>query len=220
MKNVNSWVFFIGISLLLMLSAGKASAYTINFSHSTDGNELISPYYQTTEDFEGSLVWTWTDNYAVVDGSTGINAAPYGVSAPDASHYVTVPESTSSSPLSATATLGGTGTYYNYFGLWWGSVDTYNTITFLKDGTEVLSLTGSQVITPTAANGNQTAPSTNLYVNFLGLDDFNQVMLTSTQYAFEADNMTVNPVPIPAALWLLGSGIIGLVGIRKKQRKA
>ena len=30
------------------------------------------------------------------------------------------------------------------------------------------------------------------------------------------DNLSFNQVPIPAAAWLLGSGLIGLVGIRRK----
>ena len=30
---------------------------------------------------------------------------------------------------------------------------------------------------------------------------------------------SVSPVPIPDAVWLLGSGLVGLVGIRKRQRK-
>ncbi len=29
---------------------------------------------------------------------------------------------------------------------------------------------------------------------------------------------TTNPVPVPPAVWLLGSGLIGLVGIRKRRR--
>jgi hypothetical protein len=33
---------------------------------------------------------------------------------------------------------------------------------------------------------------------------------------FDGDTLTV--VPVPGALWLLGSGIIGLVGLRRKQR--
>jgi len=31
--------------------------------------------------------------------------------------------------------------------------------------------------------------------------------------------VTGNPVPVPAAVWLLGSGLIGIVGIRKKFKK-
>jgi hypothetical protein len=34
------------------------------------------------------------------------------------------------------------------------------------------------------------------------------------------DNLSVTPVPVPGALWLLGSGLISFVGLRKKiQRK-
>ena len=32
-------------------------------------------------------------------------------------------------------------------------------------------------------------------------------------------SLSVDPVPIPGAVWLLGSGLIGLVGFRKKFRK-
>jgi hypothetical protein len=31
--------------------------------------------------------------------------------------------------------------------------------------------------------------------------------------------LTVNAVPIPAAVWLLGSGLVGLVAVRRRQRK-
>jgi hypothetical protein len=36
---------------------------------------------------------------------------------------------------------------------------------------------------------------------------------------FDLDDVSMNPVPIPAAAWLLGSGLIGLVAIRRKLRK-
>ncbi|MEW8029365.1 MAG: hypothetical protein AB2792_08390 [Candidatus Thiodiazotropha sp.] len=32
------------------------------------------------------------------------------------------------------------------------------------------------------------------------------------------DNIDVNPVPIPAAVWLFGSGLLGLIGLSRKRR--
>ncbi|MEN6620481.1 MAG: VPLPA-CTERM sorting domain-containing protein [Smithella sp.] len=224
--SILSVISFSLISLVMLLSPTKASAYSINFLNSINGNEYISSYNNvTTESFDsgGTTNWIWSGNYAIVDGSTtGKNAAPYGKSSADASFYITVPKDVTAQSVSATATLPNTGSYYNYFGLWWGSVDAYNTITFLKDGNETgESFTGTQVVGSNAANGSQTDPNSNLYVNFVDLKDFNGVRLTSSQYAFEADNLSAgrSPVPIPAAAWLLGSGFIGLVGIRRKLNK-
>jgi hypothetical protein len=33
------------------------------------------------------------------------------------------------------------------------------------------------------------------------------------------DNVDVDPVPIPAAVWLFGSGLMGLFGLSRKRRK-
>jgi hypothetical protein len=38
-------------------------------------------------------------------------------------------------------------------------------------------------------------------------------------YTAFVDNIEVSEVPVPAAVWLLGSGLLGLVGLRKKIRK-
>jgi hypothetical protein len=63
--------------------------------------------------------------------------------------------------------------------------------------------------------------ATRLYLGFI---DFNDI----TFYAYYHDNygslsasfeIGTAPVPIPSAVWLLGSGLIGVVGLRGKGTK-
>jgi choice-of-anchor C domain-containing protein len=43
--------------------------------------------------------------------------------------------------------------------------------------------------------------------------------LTSDDYGPALDDISVNAVPIPGAVWLLGSGLLGLVAIRRRFKK-
>ena len=47
------------------------------------------------------------------------------------------------------------------------------------------------------------------------------VTASSTYSGWNVDNIVLeaNPVPIPGAVWLLGSGLIAMVGIRRKFKK-
>lgn len=116
------------------------------------------------------------------------------------------------------------GAAYDYFGLLWGSIDDYNTLAFYLDSVLVTSFTGSDITTPGVANGNQTAPSTNTYVNFYFSDDmmFDQVKFSSTSNSFEFDNVVfgrTSDVPAPAALGLIGFGLLGAGAARRRRMK-
>ena len=160
-----------------------------------------------TETFDGvSLVGTGRGNFqsaalgatfsasgnsGVVIGSSSVSAAPFVGPLPgskDATKYLSI---------------GGGGTETitfasekNAFGLYWGSLNSYNTIKFYDGTTLVASYTGSE-ISPLFPTGNQGSFSSNGYVEFSGLHPFDKVVLSSSSNAFEIDNISAGNIPAP-----------------------
>lgn len=154
------------------------------------------------------------DGQAVQGSSSGVYAAPYLSNAngslfgdpsngPDTTTYLTTGIGT------ATLTFPGNE---QYMGLLWGSVDSYNTLSFYA-GTMLIGLiTGSNVTS--LANGNQGVNGT-YYVNINSSTPFDKVVASSSAYAFEFDNVAFNTtqvVPEPAVLGMFGLGLL-MIGL-------
>jgi hypothetical protein len=110
----------------------------------------------------------------------------------------------------ATATYSF-GTTQSAFAFMWGSPDSYNTLNFFLGAANVGSFTGDAIIPP----GTRGLKFVDVVFNGL----FDKVVFGSIgQDAFEFTNLSSTPVPLPAAGWLLLTGLTGL-GVLGRRRK-
>jgi hypothetical protein len=210
--------------LLLLLAFGltatTASAGVI-FSVEVPNQLTSTQSGVNTVDFNDGTIGSYTDSldsnlqdYTIYNtpSGTGQSASPFGIN----DSFLSVPN-----PVANGTAEFGLGADYDYFGLFWGSVDTYNTLSFWNDGAEIASFSGSD-ISPLIANGDQGSWNSNRYVNFFFTDGdmYDTIRLNSTSYAFETDNHAygVVAVPEPSIIALFGLGLLGLGLARRKAR--
>ncbi len=231
MINKSSIAFGILVSCLFLSSPVHAA---IVFNSAVGGQPLSGVNYLTFDNIplgsaggaeSGVTLSLDPDAEVVLGASSGLYAAPvvsngnganFGPQADgvDATRYVTSGKNVGTYP-NAKATLTFASDQW-YFGLLWGSVDTYNTLTFYDVNDNVVgTLTGGQVASP--ANGNQNAQGT-VYVNVFADTGFRSVVATSSQYAFEFDNVAY-AVPEPAAMLVWGFlSLVGLCVVRHRRK--
>ena len=225
----------LSVCLLLVALSGVASAYSYDYLHNptvpTQGGYTTAVSNAIVETFDPNASftkgWTWTGSYTIVpngDNFSGRYSAPayYNGSSDikELTDYISVPLGTGTNPTNnGSVTVTNLGGYHNYFGLWWGSIDSYNTLEFFKNGTLIATIKGSNLSNP--ADGQQWAANTNKYVNiyFDANESYDSFSMSSTNFAFEADNIAIDRVPEPASMLLFGLGLLGLAGLRRRFKK-
>ena len=95
-------------------------------------------------------------------GSLGLYAEPFH----DTTNYLTVQPAGSPETIALNTTA-------TRFGLYWGSMDTYNSIQFYRNGGLIDTVTGAQAaaVVPALANGNQADDATNRYIEISAVGD-------------------------------------------------
>lgn len=176
-------------------------------SGGTTATGIVVSFGDTGQAVQGSVVDVYAAPYISGSNDVGFGSQTSG---PDVSTYVSA---------------GGTNSSYvelvlpiqaEEVGLLWGSIDTYNTLELLEDGSVVGTVTGSQAAAAAGvpASGDQGIDGT-AYVTVTNSTPFNAIEGLSSQYAFEFDNIaySTDPVHIPEPsslpMLLMGLGLIG-----------
>ncbi len=215
------------VALLSIAPLSTASAYSLNYDFTDPGDGSVrttSVTGATVYDFDtiiptiaGSNVDSSLPNYLITSGSVVSEyAAPAVGASTDTSKYFVVPNEGSTGKATFVFTE-----LYNYLGLFWGSIDTYNSLSFYNNNTLLGTITGTQAAAPGIANGNWTASSTNRYVNIYSgsaSEYFNKVEIYSNGVAFELDNLAVAVVPEPTTMLLFGAGLAGLAAVGRRRK--
>ncbi|NDJ21385.1 PEP-CTERM sorting domain-containing protein [Nostoc sp. B(2019)] len=113
----------------------------------------------------------------------------------------------------------------DYFGFYWGSIDTYNFVDVYSGGVLLKTFNGADV--PDApANGEQSGSTNNVYINLLADtskgETFDKVVLRSTGRAFETDNHSYRLASVPessSTLGLLAFGVLSAGSFVKRKSK-
>jgi hypothetical protein len=212
-------------AVIVTSSAGPFSAGNTNTNNDITFDGLATP-----NTFSGtSIKWgaapasagdvTFSGTAIIAKNAAGTSAGISATPAGDTTNYMSI-----LSGKSETLTFSGV---QNKFGLYWGSIDSYNSIAFYLGGaaTPFLTLFGNTLnaVPALGYNGDQSGALTNAYVTFTGLS-FDKIVLASSGNSFEFDNIShaVAPVPEPTtwAMMLLGFAGIGLLYRRRRSKLA
>lgn len=207
------------------MNAASAEAFSFNVG----GTEVAGEGYKssvagvTTIDFNSgtdpSNDFVKFSGLAADSLVKGGKANNYGNPAGDDSYYLTIAKEGSDV---AGATGSVTLTFakaIDYFGLYWGSVDPFNSISFFSGDKLIKTFGGSEV--STTAKGSWTGVTDNIYVNFFAGqgEAFDKIVLNSTGIAFESDNFAYREASaVPEPLTLGGTAIGLALGARMRKK--
>jgi hypothetical protein len=194
-----------------LTAAGSTTTYGFETHGVTEGVDLPSPLSASQLDNNFDLAYTNLNAFSIVDDAAGPGVV-------DGTHYLFTHSVGLASEYSLTfSNFGASNNSVTAFGFtitdFASNIDPNDTVTITYN---IGDLTGTLLTV--------TGPQPDYTQNFVGLtvdsgEAFNLITLTmnDTLSGFQ-DFDEIIYTPIPAALWLFGSGLLGLIGISRRKK--
>ena len=198
-------------------SVGGTNAGTEGFKSSVAGAKTVT-FDSANGPSDNVVTYSGLTNHIVQGSKGGLHATPAG----DTSKFLTL-SNKGANVAGATGSLTlNFAKSLDYFGLYWGSVDTYNYVDFYSGNTLLKTFGGGDI--STTARGSWTGSSDNLFVNFFADpgQTFSKIVLRSNGTAFESDNHAYLESGAAAAPepFTIGGTLVGLaLGYRLKKKQ-
>ena len=231
-------------TVLLMLAGITSAAPVVYTNEALYLSDLMSLGYLTiSEGFEDNAVWRpsgspslvdsttsqgliWKSNYtksttgtlggSVVDGMYGFFSNPHG-NATDGSFKCEPDEANFNDPCwqyDGWIVESAEGETLHGIGGWFDSTGSGAKVTFLLDGVNVNDARdGDAVLNWTFVGVIDTDGFTTAEILELRGADYDQAFIWG-----DAFTVGVSAVPAPAAVWLFGSGLLGLIGMARRKK--
>lgn len=196
----------------LLAFAAAASAVTIDFDTLPDGNALAKDTVLTDQYVAWGVTFSGFENGATVPTYVGTSWTPdtgmgnyWSNLLPDGTDDNYGNDRRDVLRVSFTAPAANIGLDFNDLG---ADPAVFVTFNFYDNSG---SLLGSE-----KKQSDGWDPLTFGYTNVA----YFEILQPLDAWALAVDNLTFDtaPVPIPAAVWLLGSGLVGLIGLRRRMR--
>jgi hypothetical protein len=218
-RSIHKIFFAVLAGLALSLGAGNAAADVVYYLSGQNGNIFGSgPFGSVTVHLESDnttadITFTAYSPYNFMDGSAAavnVNASSFNVT--NVSPLQNCGNCTGITGWGAAPSVDGFGSFNLAFDLHDGSANTVTSISFTLANTSG-TWTESTVLT---ANGNGSKVAAHMV---------NLANTSCTGYASDSGGSSsgsgacgpLAEVPIPAAAWLFGSGLLGLIGIARRR---
>ena len=184
------------IYLLLLLISGTAPAATINFDDITTGQSAAIPAGYQGYEWIGydPLIAAVGGSVFVADGNNATVSGAYSLG--------------STLGFQISRSDGMAFNALDFFAAYENGVNSDLVITGFRNGAQTQQIT-------TAPFSNTV---TSIPVNFLAIDLLR--IETASIEIFSIDNLVVTAVPLPPALLLFGSGLLGMLGFAGKKKAA